>query len=126
MIVGSTSSVHPPSISSVINFGENSIKLTKLALSKIENVAVFLKKHTGYVRVQLTGYADPLSKRAYNLRLGKQRSAVVRAQMLRDLKSLRVKGTVVTISSKGAGSPAVPGLSSAARAADRRVTVIVD
>ena len=116
----------PPSMRSVINFGENSITLTKLAQKKISNVALFMKKHAGYANVVLTGYADPLSNRAYNLALGKRRSAVVKAQLARDLKSLRVKGIVIAISSKGESNPASPGLSAAARAADRRVTVVVD
>ena len=118
--------VLPPFISSVVHFAENSTVLTHSDLVKIEAVALFMRQHAGYANVVLTGYADPRASRAYNLALGKRRAVVVRAQLNQDLAALRVKGIAIAVVTKGASNFVEPGLSDPARAADRRVVVVVD
>ncbi len=114
----------PQKLRYITHFGENLSSLTAVDITTIHQVATFLATHK-QLNVSLIGFTDPLNTAAYNLLLGQRRALSVAVELRADLKKLHIKYVVTTTASKGERLPVTPGLSNAARATDRRVTIFV-
>jgi outer membrane protein OmpA-like peptidoglycan-associated protein len=114
----------PEKLRYITHFGENLSTLNPVDVKTIQLVATFLATHK-QLNVSLVGYTDPLDTSAYNLLLGERRAQSVSLQLKADLKKLKIQYVITSTASKGELLPVTPGLSNAARASDRRVTIFV-
>lgn len=116
--------VLPANLGFITHFGENLYSLTPGDMVTVHKLAVYVKAH-GIVSVSLTGYTDPLDTVKYNMALGERRSSSVAMQLKADLVALGVSNVRLSTSSKGETNLVEVGLSTGARAKDRRVIITI-
>lgn len=93
---------------------------TKLYSSNIDSIAKYLKENSD-TKIKLTGYADALGDKNYNLMLSKNRAGFVKDK----ITSLGVNSTQIEIDYKGIENPVASNNSKESRKYNRRVEIII-
>jgi outer membrane protein OmpA-like peptidoglycan-associated protein len=105
-----------------VNFNFDSTALTPRAKFILRHVAQVVRQH-GFTRIDLIGYTDVLTSPGFsNQKLSNQRAAAARSFILALLRKTKV---AIFVAGRAANDPLVKGRSSAARAVNRRVEIIV-
>lgn len=108
----------------ITHFNENKSTLTTQDLVTCQQIALYIAVHP--VKLEsMVGYTDPLDTHVYNLALGERRSVSVEMQIRKDLTAMHVPQSKTSTASLGATHFVEAGLSNAARALDRRVTIVL-
>lgn len=99
-----------------VRFGYNSHSLSRSEISKIEQVATYMRKNRR-VRLVCEGHCDERGTREYNLSLGEHRALGVRAYLV----GLGIPAVHIQTRSYGEERPVNPGHSEGAWRQNRRV-----
>jgi outer membrane protein OmpA-like peptidoglycan-associated protein len=117
-----------PVAKSFVNFAPYSAKLSNAAKKKLRTYASALKA-SGCTRIKINGYTATINKgsaagNAYRLNLSKKRALAVKNYLQSQFTRLGIQVTV-TRTAYGASSPKKSNNTSAGRAANRRVEIVV-
>ncbi len=119
-IIFAEPSTEEKSIFSGILFNYNSYRLGKDAISTLEKVATWLKRHRN-VRLMIEGHCDERGSRKYNLILGEQRALSVR----RYLTGLGISPARLYTITYGEDKPVDTGHNKKAWAKNRRAHLLI-
>jgi peptidoglycan-associated lipoprotein len=119
-IIFAEPSAKEKAVFSDILFNYDSYRLGKDAISTLEKVAAWLKKHRN-VRLMIEGHCDERGSRKYNLILGEQRALSVR----RYLTGLGISPSRLYTITYGEDKPADTGHNEKAWARNRRTHLLI-
>jgi outer membrane protein OmpA-like peptidoglycan-associated protein len=111
----------PKELRETINFDSSSERLSNIAKAKLDEVALRLRQDPRATALVI-GHADASGDAAYNETLSRQRAEAARDYLV---SRHGIDASRVRVESRGAGQPAADDGTSAGRAENRRVEIVV-